>query len=174
VDRKTRAPHGAILSSFSWSENRRAGQTVGSSAVYDRHASRLSAPPHRREISLWNAPSRRSNARPSCESFRFAPVRRTASGTPRPSQIRWRLLPRLARSVGLGPVCAEAGYILRLADLGRTTQFADHRHRVARAVSATRLRACAGIPSPRGRGQGVRRRGFGELQPHKFNLRRCC
>jgi hypothetical protein len=24
----------------------------------------------------------------SCESFRFAPVRRTASGTPRPSQIR--------------------------------------------------------------------------------------
>jgi hypothetical protein len=32
-------------------------------------------------------------------------VRRTASGTPRPSQIRWRLLPRLARSVGLGPVC---------------------------------------------------------------------
>jgi hypothetical protein len=35
---------------------------------------------------------------------RFAPVRRTASGTPRPSQIRWRLLPRLARSVGFGPV----------------------------------------------------------------------
>ena len=34
-----------------------------------------------------------------------APVRRTASGTPCPSQIRCRLLPRLARSVGLGPVC---------------------------------------------------------------------
>ena len=45
-----------------------------------------------------------TNARASCESFRFAPVRRTASGTPRPSQIRWRLLPRLARSVGFGPV----------------------------------------------------------------------
>jgi hypothetical protein len=44
-----------------------------------------------------------TNARASCESFRFAPVRRTASGTPRPSQIRWRLLPRLARSVGFGP-----------------------------------------------------------------------
>jgi len=29
-----------------------------------------------------------------------------ASGTPWPSQIRWRLLPNLARSVGLGPVCA--------------------------------------------------------------------
>jgi hypothetical protein len=28
-----------------------------------------------------------------------------ARGTPRPSQIRWRLLPSLARSVGLGPVC---------------------------------------------------------------------
>ncbi len=28
-----------------------------------------------------------TNARASCESFRFAPVRRTASGTPRPSQI---------------------------------------------------------------------------------------
>ena len=29
-----------------------------------------------------------SNAKASCESFRFAPVRRTARGTPRPSQIR--------------------------------------------------------------------------------------
>jgi hypothetical protein len=28
-----------------------------------------------------------------------------ARGTPRPSQIRWRLLPSLARSVGFGPVC---------------------------------------------------------------------
>jgi len=45
-----------------------------------------------------------TNARASCESLRFAPVRRTASGTPRPSQIRWRLLPRLARLVGFGPV----------------------------------------------------------------------
>jgi hypothetical protein len=29
-----------------------------------------------------------TNAKASCESFRFAPVRRTARGTPRPSQIR--------------------------------------------------------------------------------------
>ena len=43
----------------------------------------------------------------SCESFRLAPVRRTASGAPCPSQIRCRLLPRLARSVGLGPVCVH-------------------------------------------------------------------
>ena len=43
-----------------------------------------------------------TNARASCESFRLAPVRRTASGMPSPSQIRWRLLPRLARSVGFG------------------------------------------------------------------------
>ena len=35
--------------------------------------------------------------------IRFAPLRRIASGTPRPSQIRCRLLPRLARSVGFGP-----------------------------------------------------------------------
>jgi hypothetical protein len=40
----------------------------------------------------------------SCESCRLAPVKRTARGTPRPSQIRWRLLPRFARSVGFGPV----------------------------------------------------------------------
>jgi len=45
-----------------------------------------------------------TRAKASCESFRLAPVRRTASGTPYPSQIRCRLLPRLARSVGLGPV----------------------------------------------------------------------
>ncbi len=40
-----------------------------------------------------------------CESWRLAPVSLTARGTPRPSQIRWRLLPGLALSVGLGPVC---------------------------------------------------------------------
>jgi hypothetical protein len=45
-----------------------------------------------------------TRAKASCESFRLAPVRRTARGTPRPSQIRCRLLPRLARSVGFGPV----------------------------------------------------------------------
>ena len=41
-----------------------------------------------------------------CESFRLAPVSWMARGTPRPSQIRWRLLPSLARSVGFGPVCS--------------------------------------------------------------------
>jgi hypothetical protein len=47
-----------------------------------------------------------TNARACCESLRFAPVSWTARGSPRPSQTRWRLLPSLARSVGLGPVCA--------------------------------------------------------------------
>ena len=51
------------------------------------------------------AESHRRAANASCESWRLAPVKRTASGTPRPSQITWRLLPRLARSVGFGPVC---------------------------------------------------------------------
>ena len=37
--------------------------------------------------------------------LRVVPVRASqANGTPRPSQIRWRLLPRLPRSVGFGPV----------------------------------------------------------------------
>jgi hypothetical protein len=45
-----------------------------------------------------------TSAKTPCESFRLAPVRRAASGTPCPSQIRCRLLPRLARSVGFGPV----------------------------------------------------------------------
>src|SRR5262249_41934368 len=57
-----------------------------------------------------------TNARTSCESFRFAPVRRTASGTPRPSQIRWRLLPRLARAVGFGPVWSPP-YTARMEQL---------------------------------------------------------
>ena len=39
------------------------------------------------------------------ESWQFAPVSRIANGMPRPSQIKWRLLPRLARSVGFAPVC---------------------------------------------------------------------
>jgi hypothetical protein len=38
------------------------------------------------------------------ESWQFAPVSSIANGTPRPSQIKWRLLPRLARSVGFAPV----------------------------------------------------------------------
>src|SRR5215468_9245313 len=39
------------------------------------------------------------------ESWQFAPVSSIANGMPRPSQIKWRLLPRLARSVGFAPVC---------------------------------------------------------------------
>ena len=62
-----------------------------------------------------------TNARASCESFRFAPVRRTASGTPRPSQIRWRLLPRLARSVGFGPVWSPP-YTARMEQLSTTAR----------------------------------------------------
>jgi hypothetical protein len=52
-------------------------------------------------------------ARASCASFRLASVRRIASGTPCPSPIRCRLLPRLARSVGLGPVCVPPHTALR-------------------------------------------------------------
>jgi hypothetical protein len=62
-----------------------------------------------------------TNARASCESFRFAPVRRTANGTPRPSQIRWRLLPRLARSVGFGPVWSPQ-YAARMQLLSTTAR----------------------------------------------------
>jgi hypothetical protein len=36
----------------------------------------------------------------------LAPVSSIANGMPCPSQIKWRLLPRLARSVGFGPVCS--------------------------------------------------------------------
>src|SRR4029077_10517811 len=39
------------------------------------------------------------------ESRQFAPVSSIANGMPRPSQIKWRLLPRVARSVGFAPVC---------------------------------------------------------------------
>ena len=62
-----------------------------------------------------------TNASASCESFRFAPVRRTASGTPRPSQIRWRLLPRLARPVGFGPVWSPP-YTARMEQLSTTAR----------------------------------------------------
>lgn len=37
-------------------------------------------------------------------SWTLAPVRRKASGTPQRSVIRWRLVPGLPRSVGLGPI----------------------------------------------------------------------
>ena len=40
------------------------------------------------------------------ESWQLAPVSSIANGMPRPSQIKWRLLPRFARSVGFGPVCS--------------------------------------------------------------------
>ena len=39
------------------------------------------------------------------ESWQFAPVSSIANAMPRPSKIKWRLLPRLARSVGFAPVC---------------------------------------------------------------------
>ena len=44
-----------------------------------------------------------------------------ASGTPRPSQIRWRLLPRLARSVGFGPVWSPP-YTARMEQLSTTAR----------------------------------------------------
>jgi hypothetical protein len=62
-----------------------------------------------------------TNAIAFCESFRFAPVRRTASRTPRPSQIRWRLLPRLARSVGFGSIWSPP-YTARMEQLSTTAR----------------------------------------------------
>src|SRR4030095_7020881 len=44
-----------------------------------------------RPRSPWSGGIASTNARASSESFRFAPVKRTASGPPCPSQIRWRL-----------------------------------------------------------------------------------
>ena len=73
----------------------------------------------------------------SCESFRFAPVRRTASGTPRPSQSRWRLLPRLARSVGFGPVWSPP-YTARMEQCPRPpgTNQSDRRARANPAAQS--------------------------------------
>ena len=47
------------------------------------------------------------------ESWQFAPVSSIANGMPRPSQIKWRLLPRLARSVGFAPVCGPQKLLAR-------------------------------------------------------------
>jgi hypothetical protein len=47
-----------------------------------------------------------TNKRACLRIVALAPVSWVASGTPRALQIRWRLLPSLARSVGFGPVCA--------------------------------------------------------------------
>jgi hypothetical protein len=55
------------------------------------------------------------------ESCRLAPVKRTASGTPRPSQITWRLLPRFARSVGFGPVSSPP-HVARTEQLSTTAR----------------------------------------------------
>ena len=52
----------------------------------------------------WSGGIASTSGNASCESCRLAPVKRIASGTPRASQIKCRLLPRLARSVGFGPV----------------------------------------------------------------------
>jgi hypothetical protein len=83
------------------------------------------------------------NARASRESFRFAPVRRTASGTPRPSQIRWRLRPRLARSVGFRPVCCPP-------NTARTEQLSTPRGGLSGDESAVILVLLAsGLPAPR-------------------------
>src|SRR5882724_2763168 len=53
------------------------------------------------------------------ESWQFAPVSSIANGMPRPSQIKWRLLPRLARSVGFAPVCAPQKLLARNTQLFR-------------------------------------------------------
>ena len=54
--------------------------------------------------SPWSGGIPSSNANACVESWQLAPVVLIANGIPRPSQIKWRLLPRLARSVGFGPV----------------------------------------------------------------------
>jgi hypothetical protein len=75
-------------------------------------------PPPRSPRSPWSGGIASTNAKASCESFRLAPVKRNASGTPRPSQIRWRLLPRFAQSVEFGPVCAPP-YTEQLSTMAR-------------------------------------------------------
>jgi hypothetical protein len=54
----------------------------------------------------WSGVMASSNDKALLESWQFAPVSWIANGMPSPSQIKWRLLPRLARSVGFGPVCS--------------------------------------------------------------------
>ena len=83
-----------------------------------------------RPRSPWSGGIASTNAKASCESFRLAPVKRNASGTPRPSQIRWRLLPRFARSVEFGPVCAPP-YTVRTEQL--STMARDHSRSPLRA-----------------------------------------
>src|SRR5262249_2534904 len=47
-----------------------------------------------------------SNAKACVESWQLAPVVLMTNGMPRSSQIKMRLLPRLAGSAGLGSVCS--------------------------------------------------------------------
>ena len=59
-------------------------------------------------------------------SWRFAPVRLAASGTPRSSTSRWCLLPDLARSTGLLPVFSPPWPALTL-ELSTTARSHDSR-----------------------------------------------
>src|SRR5262249_49706814 len=56
-----------------------------------------------------------SSGRASSDSFRVAPVMRTASGVPLPSTSRGRFVPFLARSVGFLPVRAPQNSAVALA-----------------------------------------------------------
>lgn len=50
-----------------------------------------------------------TNASKTTESWRLALVTQNITGMPWRSVIRWRLVPSLPRSVGLGPVCGPPG-----------------------------------------------------------------
>jgi hypothetical protein len=75
------------------------------SASYPRSPNTQSGRWRGRPRSLCKDGMASTSARACCESLRLAPVSCITSGIPFPSQSKWRLLPSLARSVGLGPVC---------------------------------------------------------------------
>jgi hypothetical protein len=76
------------------------------SASYPRSPTMHSGRHRGRPPSPCNGGIESTSGKACCESLRLAAVNWIASGMPCPSQIRWRLLPGLARSVGFGPVCA--------------------------------------------------------------------
>jgi len=79
------------------------------------------------------------------ESWQFAPVSSIANGMPRPSQIKWRLLPRLARSVGFAPVCGPQK-LLALNNYQQTHETSRSGHH-DKANSATRSESGSQIPA---------------------------
>jgi len=87
------------------------------------------------------------------ESWQFAPVSSIANGMPRPSQIIWRLLPRLARSVGFAPVCGPQKLLAQnnYQQLHGTSR-SGHNERAnsaTRSESSPKFRPCCQSRKPR-------------------------